>query len=333
MTRAAAAAATGEFGRIARLLKPLAMPEGLDLTDDAAVLTVPPGMQLVVTTDAMVAGVHFLPGEAPGDIAAKLLRVNLSDLAAMAAEPFGYSLVTALPRDLDESWLASFAAGLVADQQRYGIGLLGGDSVATSGPITLTISALGLVPHGQALRRSGARAGDLVAVTGCIGDGALGLRVAIGALAVAEPDRAYLLDRLRRPEPRLALATALRRHARAGIDISDGLAADLGHVGEASGVRLVIEAARVPLSGPVRRLVANEPALLEAVLTGGDDYELGLAVPPEAFPVLQQAGQAAGIPVAAIGRVVPAGAEGAGAQVLGADGVPLALRRPGWAHF
>lgn len=336
MTKEAAAtsaAQSGEFGRIARLLKPLAMPEGLGLADDAALLTLPPDMQLVVTTDAMVAGVHFLPGDAPSDVAAKLLRVNLSDLAAMAADPLGYSLVTSLPRDLDESWLAGFAAGLAEEQQRFGIGLLGGDSVSTSGPITVMVSALGLVPQGRAMRRNSARPGDLVAVTGSIGDAALGLRIATGALAAAEPDRTHLLGRLRRPEPRLAMNAALRRHAASGIDISDGLVADLGHVAAASGVRLVIEAAQVPLSEPARRLVAADPALLAALLTGGDDYELGVTLSPGSLADLQGAAQRAGIPLTAIGRVEAAGPDGPGVTILGTDGMPLATGRGGWTHF
>ena len=184
MPRPPGAESAGEFGRIDRYLKPLAagFPGALGLTDDAAVFGIPADRELVITTDALVAGVHFLPDDPPADIAAKLLRVNLSDLAAMAADPLAYSLVTSLPADIGDDWLAAFAAGLAEDQQRYGIHLMGGDSVSTPGPVTLSVTAFGLVPKGQALRRGTAGADDLVFVSGTIGDAALGLRVLQGKL-------------------------------------------------------------------------------------------------------------------------------------------------------
>ncbi|MFN8927640.1 MAG: thiamine-phosphate kinase, partial [Rhodospirillales bacterium] len=248
----------GEFGRIARLLRPLAagFPGALALTDDAAVFAPPPGRDLVVTTDAMVEGVHYLPDDPPGDVAAKLLRVNLSDLAAMGADPLAYTLTTALPRSVDDGWLAAFAAGLAADQVRFGIALMGGDSVSVPGVPVLSVTAVGTVPAGRAVRRGGARAGDAIAVTGTIGDAAFGLAVRLGRLVVPDDDARTLLERLRRPVPRTAFAAALREGATAAADVSDGLVADAGHLARASGLAIEIDAAAVTLSAAVRRLVA-----------------------------------------------------------------------------
>ncbi|MEI6558584.1 MAG: thiamine-phosphate kinase [Rhodospirillaceae bacterium] len=328
----------GEFARIARFLAPLAAgcPGAFGLTDDAAVLAVPAGQQLVVTTDAMVADVHFLADDPPADIAAKLLRTNLSDLAAMGAAPFGYSLVLSLPRTQSQDWLAGFAAGLAADQEQYGISLIGGDCVSTRGPVTLAISALGLVPAGQALRRrvAGPVCRQALFVTGTIGDAALGLKFVLGDLdAAAAPaaDRAALIARLRRPEPRLAAGQALRAIASAALDVSDGLIADLGHLCEVSGCAAVIAAARVPLSEPARALLARRPELLETVLTGGDDYELAFAAPAAARPALGALAAGLGVAITEIGHLEtgPAGR----VEVRDAAGSPLALAGRGWSHF
>ncbi len=328
----------GEFGRIGRYLAPLAAgcPGALGLTDDAALLTVPAGYELVITTDAMVAGVHFLDTDPPADIAAKLLRTNLSDLAAMGAEPFGYSLVLSLPRDLDQGWLAAFAAGLGEDQRRYGIPLIGGDSVATRGPVTLAVSALGLVPAGQALfrRLRGPPAGQLLFVTGTIGDAALGLKFVLGDLddSLAAPeDRAVLIARLRRPEPRLAVGQALRGLASAMLDVSDGLIADVGHICEVSGCAAVIDSARLPLSAPVRALLARRPDLLAAVLAGGDDYELAFSAPAARRAELEGLAARLGVAITEIGRLEdgPAGR----VAVLDGAGRALAPGARGWSHF
>lgn len=241
----------GEFARIARHFRPLAagFPGALDLTDDAALVRLPPGMEQVVTTDAMVEGVHFLRDDPPEDIAAKLLRVNLSDLAAMGAEPAGYTLMTALPGWVSESWLERFAAALESDQRQYGIHLIGGDSVATPGPLLLSVTALGQLPAGTALMRSGAAPGDLVVVSGSIGDAALGLGIALKNLEIDDPvQRDYLLRRLRRPEPRLELGRSLRGLASAAVDISDGLIAVLGHIGETSGLSASLNSVCLPFS-------------------------------------------------------------------------------------
>lgn len=338
----------GEFGRIDRYFKPLARgyAGALGLTDDAALIQVPGGHELVVTTDAMVAGVHFLADDPPADIAAKLLRVNLSDLAAMGAVALGYTLVTALPRDLDEAWLAAFAGGLGADQRRFGVHLIGGDSVSTAGPITLSVTAFGLVPSGRALTRRAPAAAPAAAggsddggipifVTGTIGDAALGLLAVLGRLeeeGLEPADRAALVDRLRRPEPRLPLAPGLRDLAVAAIDISDGLIADLGHIAEVSGRAATVQADRVPLSPAARRLVAARPDLLVSVLTGGDDYELLFAAPADRREALAALGRRHGVAITEIGRLDGAGPAGRVAVIDG-QGQPLPLTRTGWTHF
>ena len=328
----------GEFDRIRRYLAPLAAdcPGALGLTDDAALLKVPEGRELVVTTDAMVAGVHFLASDPPADIAAKLLRTNLSDLAAMGAEPFGYSLVLSLPREVDEAWLAAFADGLAADQRRYGIPLIGGDSVATRGPATLAVSALGLVPAGAALTRRLATPpeGQSLFVTGSIGDAALGLRFVLGDLdgsSASADDRAVLVARLRRPEPRLAVGRALRGLAVAAIDISDGLVADIGHICEVSGCAAIIDSGQLPLSAPARTLLRRRPDLMATVLTGGDDYELAFAAPAARRDALIALAGSLGVAITEIGHL-EAGPAGR-VVVLDGAGQAMTLGTAGWNHF
>ncbi len=306
-----------EFARIGRYFRPLAGPGALDLTDDAAVFAPPPGRELVIAADAMVEGVHFLPGTAPDLVARKLLRVNLSDLAAMGAAPFGYLLTVSVPRSAGEAWFERFSAGLAADQAEYGITLLGGDTTETPGPISLSLTILGHVTPGQALRRSGARAGDELWVTGTIGDGLLGLEAARGRLEDAD---GYLVGRYNLPSPRLGLP--LWGLATAAMDVSDGLIQDVGHVCRASGVAAVIEAYCVPLSTQAR---AVGPAWWEAAITGGDDYELILAIPAGR----EDAMHAIGTPATKIGRFTT----GEGVQVVDASGDPMALSRRGWSHF
>jgi thiamine-monophosphate kinase len=317
-----------EFALIARHFRQLAGPGALDLSDDAALLDVPPGRQLVLAADAMVAGVHFLPDDPPGMVGRKLLRVNLSDLAAMGAAPLGYLMTTALPRGTPDAWLAGFASGLAEDQAEFGLSVLGGDTVSTPGPIALSLTILGTVAPGMALRRQGARPGDAVWVSGSIGDGALGLRVLQGRLP---GDAAgHLARRYRLPEPRLALGAALAGLAGAAMDVSDGLVQDLGHLCRAADCGAVIEAAAVPLSTAARAALAAEPGLLPLVLTGGDDYELLFAAPPEAEAAVQARAAAAGVAVTHIGRFVEGSAE---VTVQGPGGAPLALPQGGWSHF
>ncbi|MCA7117966.1 MAG: thiamine-phosphate kinase [Acidibrevibacterium sp.] len=311
-----------EFALIETYFRPLAGPAGLALADDAAILPEIPGREWVVSVDAMVAGVHFLAEDPPDSVARKLLRVNLSDLAAMAAKPFGYLLTLAAPATTPDAWFKTFAAGLAEDQARFGLALLGGDTTRTPGPLTLSLTIFGEVAAGRALRRAGAQAGDEVWVSGTIGDAALGLLVRRGELA--DPSGS-LLHRYLLPEPRLGLALA--GIARAGADISDGLVQDLGHLCRAGGIGAVIEAQAVPLSPAAR---AAGAAYLARCLTGGDDYELVLAVPPERAAALRAAAAAAGVPLTRIGHFR---AEPRGVVVVDGEGAEMALGAGGWSHF
>jgi thiamine-monophosphate kinase len=311
-----------EFSLIARHFRPLAGPGALSLADDAAVLAPPAGRELVVAADAMVGGVHFLPDDPPDLVARKLLRTNLSDLAAMGATPLGYLMTVSVPRSTPDAWFAAFAAGLAADQSEFSVFLLGGDTTSTPGPISLSLTIIGHVAPGAALRRTGARDGDGLWVSGSIGDAALGLLAARGD--IPDPDGS-LADRYRLPRPRLALGKAVARIAHAGMDVSDGLVQDTGHLCRAGGVGAVIEAARVPLSP-----AARAADLLELCLTGGDDYELLLAVPPSAEPALAQAASSIGIAVTRIGRFC-AGAPRV--TVRAPDGTVMSHAAGGWSHF
>src|SRR5262245_2417029 len=273
-----AAGQTGEDEIIARYFRPMAKhPAAFGLIDDCAALPVPPGSDLVLKTDAIVGGVHFFPNDPADKVAQKALRVNLSDLAAKGAKPEGFLLALALPKEIDRDWLKAFARGLGKDAEAFGCPLLGGDTDRTPGPVTIAITAFGTLPHGTMVLRSGAKRGDRVMVTGTIGDAALSL-VLRQDPAVAERwdlsrrDVKHLADRYLVPQPRNVIAQALRQHASAAMDVSDGLVGDLTKLCAASGVSAEIRAAHVPLSMGAFRAVRAEPAMLERVLTGGDDY-------------------------------------------------------------
>lgn len=325
----------GEFERIDRFFAPLSRgaPGAFGLTDDAALLPeAGEGAAWVVTVDALVAGVHFLADDPPGLVARKSLRVNLSDLAAMGARPYGYTLALALPPGLaePEAWLGGFCDGLRRDQDEFAIHLLGGDSVSTPGPVTISVTAFGTVERERPLRRSGARPGDDLWVSGSIGDSALGLGVLTSGTGPSSEDDAFLAERYHLPRPRTTLGPALVGIASAALDVSDGLVQDAGHIARRSGVAVVIDAGRVPLSPPARRRVDGGAATLAAALTGGDDYELLFSAPPAARDAVTAAATATGVPVTRIGAV----GAGSGVQVVGPDGIGLAgLGRGGWSHF
>ncbi len=306
-----------EFARIARHFAPLAGPEGRGLLDDAAVMRPPAGRELVLTVDQMLEGVHFLPGDAPGFIARKLLRRNLSDLAAMGAVPIGYLLTTALTAWVDETWLAGFAAGLATDQAAFGISLFGGDSSSSLGKISLSATLIGHVAPGAALSRGGAQPGDSIWVTGTIGEAALGLQARLGKFA--DPT-GVLTSRSLLPEPRVGLALA--GIVNAAIDVSDGLVQDLGHMARGAGLCAVIRAGLVPCMA-----AAAGAAHIEARLTGGDDYELLLAVPPGQSEALKAACGA--VPVTKIGMFQL----GDGVHVLSDEDTVMSFEKPGWQHF
>jgi len=319
--------AEGEFEFIARRLRPLAAgcDAALDLLDDAAVLDPPPGRQLVLTKDAMVEGVHFLADDPSAQVGQKLLRVNLSDLAAMGADALCYLLAIARPAALADDWLAGFCAGLAEDQAEFGVHLLGGDTVSTPGPLTLSLTALGTVPKGEAVHRNGAEPGDDLYVSGTLGDAALGLRVLQGRLEPAAAATVYLADRYRRPQPRLALGAALRGVAHAAIDVSDGLLADLGHIVDASKVGAEVRADALPLSPAAQEVDGAR----DAALAGGDDYELLFAAPSARRPAIARLARRLALPLTRIGRIDPV----PGLRVLDAAGRPLAPDRTGWRHF
>src|SRR6202790_3521023 len=272
--------ASGEDSLISRYFRPLVTdPGAFDLDDDAAVLKAL-GEDIVVTTDAIVEGVHFLPDDPPDTIARKALRVNLSDLAAKGATPAGFVLTLAL-RSADDAWMTPFARGLGSDVGLFGCPLLGGDTVSTPGQAIISITAFGRVPTGRMVHRSGAKPGDRIVVTGTIGDAALGLDILKGGAATALADaaaKAMLIGRYRVPQPRNALATAVRDHAHAAMDVSDGLAGDLAKLCAASGVSAVIDAPSIPLSAAAAELLARGTVGIEAIVSGGDDYEVLCAI-------------------------------------------------------
>jgi thiamine-monophosphate kinase len=324
--------ASGEDSLIARYFRPLATdPGAFDLGDDAAILKAL-GDDIVVTTDAIVEGVHFLPDDPPDTIARKALGVNLSDLAAKGAMPAGCVLTLAL-RTADQAWLGSFAQALGEDTTKFDCPLLGGDTVSTPGPLMISVTAFGRVPPGKMVRRHGAKPGDLVVVTGTIGDAALGLDVLKQGAATLAADAAakeMLVGRYRVPQPRTALASAVRDHAHAAMDVSDGLAGDLAKLCSASGVSAVIDAARIPLSGAAAALVAGGTVGIEAIVAGGDDYEVLCAIPQNRFDAFAQAADIAGIAVTAIGTIT------AGKPVpkfLDAAGRDIVLQRLSYSHF
>ncbi len=320
----------GEFERIRRFFAPLAGPGGLGLVDDAALVDCTPGRRLVVTADAIVAGVHYLPDDPPELVARKLLRVNLSDLAAMGARPLHYVLTTALPAELGPDWLARFAQGLAEDQRRYNIDLLGGDLVSTRGPAVLSLTAIGEVAAGQEIRRSGAQPGDLVWVSGTIGDAFLGLDLLRGAYPnLAIEHRDYLVNRFRVPEPRTELGPRLRGIASAMINVSDGLLADLGHICETSQVAAIVELDLLPLSPAARAIVEGDSGFHARLAAAGDDYELLFAAPADAAETIVALPPRLGVPVTRIGRIDI----GAGVRLLNADGDRIPLEAAGYRHF
>ena len=326
----------GEEAIIGEFLVPLAVgfPGALGLADDCATIAVPPGHELVVKTDPVVEGIHFLSGADPRDIAWRALAVNVSDLAAKAAEPVAYLMALALPAAPKRSWLARFAAGLAEAQAAFGCHLIGGDTDRTGGPVSISITVFGLVPSGRMVRRATARPGDVLLVSGTLGDASLGLALAKGDARARvwglEPAEAHYLERrYLRPTPRLGLRQALRQGAGAAMDLSDGLVKDLGRMCRASGVGARIEAARVPLSAPARKALAAAPEVLGDILAAGDDYEILVAARPAGVPDLLRRASDAGIPLTAIGEVV----QDSGVAVLGSDGRAIRLARSGWDHF
>jgi thiamine-monophosphate kinase len=309
---------------IARYFSPLAGEGGLGLRDDAACLSPLAGHDLVLTADALVETVHFLPGDAPGSVARKALGVNVSDLAAKGADPAGFLLSLALPEGWTEDWLAGFATGLGEAARDFSCPLLGGDTVRARGALTLSVTAVGQVPAGRMVRRTTARDGDVICVTGTIGDAALGLGLRSSpawAGGLLSEEAAFLADRYLHPQPRHRLAAPLRTHARAAMDVSDGLAGDLAKMMRASGVTAVVETDRVPLSPAARAAIRADPSLLDLALTGGDDYEILCTLPENSLDRLLKEADRVGVALSVIGRVVAG------------DGLPVFRRQDSERRF
>jgi thiamine-monophosphate kinase len=327
---------SGEDRLIATYFRPLAThPGALGLLDDAAVLTPPAGHDLVLTTDAVIGGIHFFPEDAADLVAKKALRVNLSDLAAKGAKPLGFLLTLALPEQITTSWIELFMRGLASDAKQYECPLLGGDTTRTSGPVAISITAFGSLPVNTMVHRSGAKAGDVVMVSGTIGDAALGLALrnsgdAAKRWKLGSKSNYHLLHRYLVPQPRNALAEAVRCHASAAMDVSDGLAGDLGKLCRASGVSAEIDVARVPLSDAAASVVAMEPAVIEQMLSGGDDYEIVCTVSPDQVDAFRAAADAAHVPVAAIGRIIGVKQP---PRFVGRDGKPMQFKQASFSHF
>jgi thiamine-monophosphate kinase len=322
---------TAEERLIARYFGPIAShPGALGLSDDAAVVTPPPGHDLVLKTDGAIAGVHFFREDDAGSVARKVLRMNLSDLAAKGAKPLGFLLSVALPADTGEAWLVGFATGLRADAEAYGCPLFGGDTDKTPGPLSISVAMFGTVPQGSMVKRAGARPGDIVFVSGTIGDAALGLLLRKGASwPLPDAQREHLLSRYLLPQPRTALAEAVRLYASAAMDVSDGLAGDFTKLCRVSQVAADIEAERVPLSDSARAAIESDSALREAALTGGDDFEILCTVPPDKADAFRAAAKSASIPVTAIGTI----AAGQGVTFRDGRGAPMSFKRLSFSHF
>lgn len=327
-----------EFDWIETYLKPLAGPEGLGLLDDAALFKPRPGQDLVLTKDTLVEGVHFFEGEYGAGTAERLMVVNLSDLAAKGARPLGYMLSIAWPKQLDEpslkQWMQGFTKGLETQQDAYGFKLFGGDTVRTSGPMTISATFIGTVPEGEMVKRSRAQIGDDIWVTGTIGDAHLGLRLAKNDDTISDPDGQSIWaweEAFRHPKPRLLFRKILRKYATSCADISDGLLSEAGHIAKASALQLSLNLSAVPLSHSSRQWCEADDfqKRLIDLVTGGDDYELLFTAKPEDSGALIEATSQLNLPITRIGTVT----KGSGVECQGLDGKPISITKPGYTHL
>lgn len=327
---------TSEDDLIAEFMRPLAagFPGAHGLADDCAVAAPPPGHEFVLKTDAIAEGVHFFADERPEDIGWKALAVNVSDLAAKGAMPYGYLLSLAFPAAPTRDWMAGFASGLAQAQRAFGIHLMGGDTDRRPGPISITPTVLGTVATGRAVLRTGSKPGHVVVVTGTLGDSALGLRLRLdpalaGRWGLDAADVAHLADRYARPSPRLAAVQALLAHAAASMDISDGIAKDLGRLARSSGVAARLEQDRLPRSPALAKVAAADPDSAWAAMLAGDDYEILATMPESAAGPYAAACADAGITATVVGHI----AAGSGAAIYDGAGCVIPLGRSGWDHF
>ena len=327
-------AGRSEFALIADLFAPLSKGAdgALELLDDAALIDIPSGHQIVAAADTLVGGVHFRLDDSPDMIARKALRVNLSDLAAMGAAPVGFLQTLVLNNATNDSYLENYAAGLRSDVEHFNVPLLGGDTTAGPGPFIITITALGMVKKGEALLRSGARTGDILCVTGSVGDSALGLAGLTGDLKLPADLMDYLSARYHLPQPRLAMGHALSGLASACIDVSDGLVADVAHICAASGVSAVIEQGAIPLSAGAKAAAGQDPKWWQSILGGGDDYELAFTVNREHLEQVVAIAEKTDVSVAAIGRIAEATGDRVGVVVIDSTGAEIPISAPGYRH-
>ncbi len=313
-----------EQALIQRYFAPLAGDGAAGLMDDAASWSPSPGMEAVVSTDTLVSGVHFIGDEPPDLIARKALRVNFSDLVAKGAYPKGYLVNLALPESVDDAWLKAFSAGLAQDQTEFTCALMGGDTVSTPGPLVVSVTAFGETPEGRIVRRGTASPGDVIYVTGTIGDGAIGLDVLQGKCRTT--DDSFLTDRYRLPRPRTGCVEFIRKFASASMDISDGLVGDLEQLAAASGVGASVSLDLIPLSAPVESLALLDFEVQKRAITGGDDYEILFCVPYKNADLFETECREE---VRHIGEIV----EGSGVVVVSADGETLDFSATSWSHF
>jgi thiamine-monophosphate kinase len=325
-----------EFALIKRFFAPLATdPGSLDLIDDAAVLAPACGVDLVLTKDVLAEGVHFFAEDPPDAIAQKALRVNLSDLAAKGARPKGYLLGLALREDWTEDWLEGFCAGLASDQSQYDVVLLGGDTIRSGNGLQVSITAIGEVPEGRAVRRAGAGAGDILFATGSLGDGAAGLQVRLdedfaGRFGLDKDDVAHLSSRYLLPRPRVEMGEIILEYASAAMDVSDGLFADAAHLARASRIGLQLDVQKVPVSPALGKIRQVDPKAFAKLINGGDDYELLACVPANKATAFEAAARSRDCGVTRIGTAV----EGEGAVVArNESGDPVPVSIDGFRHF
>ncbi|MCK0070404.1 thiamine-phosphate kinase [Kordiimonas laminariae] len=315
-----------EFNLIEKYLAPLAAPEGLSLLDDAACVPMRLGHDQILTKDVLVAGTHFFNGDDPISLAFKAVSVNVSDLAAKGAEPAFYMLGLSLPKTLDaEPWLEKFVAGLSEAQRVYGLQLLGGDSTSTSGPLTISITAIGYVPNGTMIRRNGAKAGDNVYVTGNLGEAAFALQAILGNIKA--PD--ISLASYYKPRAQHLTGQALRGIASAAADVSDGLLADVGHIAKASGAKVTLQLDLLPYSTAVNELTIEQDELLQLVYSGGDDYQIVFTASECDADELARLTQENGVKITRIGKVV----EGSGVEIIDTNGKKVQVSHQGFNHF
>ena len=321
---------SGEFEWIATYLAPLASENSFDLKDDAAILEAPGGQQLVVTTDAILQGIHFLNSDPVETVAQKALRVNLSDIIAKGAMPFAYSLALGVPDNWRDKDMENFAAGLAADQKSYGLKLTGGDTYRSPERICISITMFGAVSRDQYKSRMGAMPGDILVVSGTMGNGALGLQVATGDLLVGNADAKALLNFYRLPDPPLLLAPIIAKYASASMDISDGLLGDCRKLCETSKVSVEIEKTLIPLSPPVKNCLEKDARLWRSVLSGGDDYQCLCSIPSKYWSKFQAECSSAGVKITEIGIFVT---EETNCISLMENGVPVSQTVESFTHF